>query len=229
MWLSVDPLAQKGDNMTMSPYSFVANNPIMQVDPDGRDNVIYMLYMPSAQGAMSKADAQKMVGNANTALANLGLNTRVQFVDMTTENNCSVFDPSQIDNTDAIAVLGFVSEVTNYISQNDQEFGKELRDEGWGGKNNPELSENSSRRGENHGGEWIALDATALEGTAEMFLSDKVETGMFLMLHGAGHNTGFNHRGDRYRGTGGSMMKDGQSIYEGINCDSGDIYESLYD
>ena len=33
MWLSVDPLARKYSNMT--PYNFVANNPISLIDPDG--------------------------------------------------------------------------------------------------------------------------------------------------------------------------------------------------
>ena len=34
VWLSVDPLAHKYPSL--SPYTFVANNPIMLVDPDGR-------------------------------------------------------------------------------------------------------------------------------------------------------------------------------------------------
>ncbi|MFT4733921.1 MAG: RHS repeat-associated protein [Sediminicola sp.] len=35
VWLSVDPLAHKYPSL--SPYVFVANNPVMLVDPDGRD------------------------------------------------------------------------------------------------------------------------------------------------------------------------------------------------
>jgi len=34
-WLSVDPLAHKYPSL--SPYNFVANNPLILVDPDGRD------------------------------------------------------------------------------------------------------------------------------------------------------------------------------------------------
>lgn len=34
-WLSIDPLASKYPNL--SPYNFVANSPIMFIDPDGRD------------------------------------------------------------------------------------------------------------------------------------------------------------------------------------------------
>ena len=35
MWLSVDPMAMTGKNMTMSPYQFTDNNPVMLVDPNG--------------------------------------------------------------------------------------------------------------------------------------------------------------------------------------------------
>jgi hypothetical protein len=37
-WLSVDPLASKYSSS--SPYNFVDNNPIMRVDPDGRDWIV---------------------------------------------------------------------------------------------------------------------------------------------------------------------------------------------
>ena len=33
MWLSVDPLAHE----TLEPYVFTGNNPVMMIDPDGRD------------------------------------------------------------------------------------------------------------------------------------------------------------------------------------------------
>jgi len=36
-WYSVDPLAAKGKNISVSPYVFVGDNPISRVDPDGRD------------------------------------------------------------------------------------------------------------------------------------------------------------------------------------------------
>ena len=34
-WMNIDPLAEKFNNLT--PYSYVANNPLIYVDPDGRD------------------------------------------------------------------------------------------------------------------------------------------------------------------------------------------------
>src|SRR5690625_3470092 len=38
MWLSVDPLAEKYPSI--SPFAYVANNPISAIDPDGREIVI---------------------------------------------------------------------------------------------------------------------------------------------------------------------------------------------
>ncbi len=38
IWLSVDPLADKFPSL--SPYNYCANNPVMLVDPDGRDIVV---------------------------------------------------------------------------------------------------------------------------------------------------------------------------------------------
>ena len=37
-WLSVDPLSDKYPSM--SPYAYCVNNPVILVDPDGRDGVI---------------------------------------------------------------------------------------------------------------------------------------------------------------------------------------------
>ena len=41
IWLSVDPLAEKYPSI--SPYVYVANNPMVYVDPDGRDIVPYFV------------------------------------------------------------------------------------------------------------------------------------------------------------------------------------------
>ena len=41
VWMSVDPKAMSGDNMTRSPYNFTDNNPVILIDPDGRDVVFF--------------------------------------------------------------------------------------------------------------------------------------------------------------------------------------------
>lgn len=37
-WLSVDPMAMEGHNVSMTPYHFSSNNPVMRVDPDGMND-----------------------------------------------------------------------------------------------------------------------------------------------------------------------------------------------
>lgn len=37
-WLSVDPKAMEGHNISMTPYHFSSNNPVMRVDPDGMND-----------------------------------------------------------------------------------------------------------------------------------------------------------------------------------------------
>lgn len=38
MWLSVDPMAMGGHNISMAPYHFSSNNPVMRIDPNGMND-----------------------------------------------------------------------------------------------------------------------------------------------------------------------------------------------
>jgi RHS repeat-associated protein len=42
IWLSVDPMSDKYPNLT--PYNYCANNPVILVDPDGRENIPALLW-----------------------------------------------------------------------------------------------------------------------------------------------------------------------------------------
>ncbi|MBM3917823.1 MAG: RHS repeat-associated core domain-containing protein [Sphingomonadales bacterium] len=60
VWLSVDPMAMSGSNMSRTSYSFTNNNPIMMVDPDGRNSSpIYDL-----NGEFLGTDGQGLKGKA---------------------------------------------------------------------------------------------------------------------------------------------------------------------
>jgi len=97
-WYSPDPLADKGKNISYSPYAFVFNNPINYTDPDGQDGirvideknktititaVYYVQTTPTSyadgkktreQKGYSTDDISKMQTNYNKYLNNLGMN-----------------------------------------------------------------------------------------------------------------------------------------------------------
>lgn len=56
-WLSVDPLAK--DYPGISPYAFVANNPINAIDPDGRKILFVNGYYNTGDGTMPAYIAKK--------------------------------------------------------------------------------------------------------------------------------------------------------------------------
>lgn len=59
-WLSVDPLAT--EYPAISPYAFVANNPINAVDPDGRKILFVNGYYNTGDGTMPQWMAKKVIG-----------------------------------------------------------------------------------------------------------------------------------------------------------------------
>lgn len=59
-WLSIDPLAK--DYPGISPYTYVANNPINSIDPDGRKILFVNGYYNTGDGSMPSYIAQNGIG-----------------------------------------------------------------------------------------------------------------------------------------------------------------------
>lgn len=180
MWLSVDPMADKYPGL--SPYNYCAWNPVELVDPDGRDNVIYLVDLQKQKNI----DVDKLINRANEVLESLGLNTRVRLAP-----DGKFFDPQFMDPTDPYAVLGDIGDVKEFISKYNPEYCDESFNEFTGFANSPEWAANEYF----DKADAIGLSSKGIVDCATNFFGEKdgVNMGAFLLLHAAGHNAGLNH------------------------------------
>ena len=208
IWKSPDPKAKPNE----SPYIAFRSNPLLFIDPDGKDNVIFLVELPSASIPLKeqKTSSQEIADQANANFANMGLKTRVIVVD------AKGFDISKIDKTDAVAVLGTKSEVTDYVTNDlhNKTFGDQLSNEWEGGGGNPEESANPMV---GTGDNIIAIDASGLQGFAgnlELGSDGKAnaKVGALALNHGAGHNAGMSHSDARYPNNSSVIMNGGNGL-----------------
>ena len=218
MWLSVDPLFEKYAGM--SPYNYCMGNPVKLVDPDGRENTIYLVNLQEED----KIGIQRYIDNVNDKFDKLGLNTR-----MTLAPDGQNFDPGRMDDTDSYAVLGSVDKVRSFISERCSEefFNSHFGD--WnGGKDNPERS--SAVYPPQHNGKFgyakktnvIGLDADAISKAYSTYGSkDAVSFATYLTLHAAGHNASIRHPDSKdgpseVKYSNGMIMISGNGAYDEI-------------
>ena len=201
-WFSPDPLTSK--YASWSSYVSFMNNPIIIIDPDGRDNVIYLVLLPSASTALTKQDITDIINMANANFESLGVKTKVY---LASDN----FDPntSPIDATDGIAVLGASIDVVKYIRQYDKAYADYLEERGFDHFSNTTYPENSygpDPKLNPNGKKTIAIDANDLLPTAgEVNTGDgnkitEIEMGALVINHGAAHTAGASHVGDNLPG-----------------------------
>jgi RHS repeat-associated protein len=192
-WLSLDPHQIKYPGF--SPYNYVSNSPICLVDPDGRDNIIYLVVLPETYAKLSPATVDKIIAQANSNFDRLRLETRVVMFQPAPLPK-QPFNPSNMDPTDAVAVLGDANNVANYIKNNiDAKFGdKLLEPKGWvervGTKDvtNPENSELGQEATADNPANVIAMDVGDLIDMGEKAGLTTVQIGGLTINHGAGHN-----------------------------------------
>ncbi|OQP38763.1 hypothetical protein A4H97_18775 [Niastella yeongjuensis] len=189
-WHGIDPLADKYPSL--SPYSYAFNNPMIFVDPDGRENIVYLV--TSDDKYKDKLDAIAKQATAN--FEKMGLKTVVRVFS-------GKFDAKaykQLDNTDAVAVLGGKNSVIETIKSFNPEYAKTL-DAGIFGSTspnniNPEESQNP--RTDPQGGPTdniIAIGAEATKVMADDIKAKFEEMAAFTINHGAGHLSNLNHAG----------------------------------
>jgi hypothetical protein len=181
-------------------YNYVQCNPLIWVDPNGTENIIYLI---GVQGSKKK-ELEGVAKAANQIFKDLGLETRVEIY----KGASSDFDVSKLDATDGVAVMGYKSSVSEFVknklsSISSDSFRKTLAsEENQKDDSKPEISENPGR--------LITLDAgKAAKSFATNTRSSKAYAIGYALAHGAGHNAGVNH-------PIGGIMTDGRTTVDRI-------------
>jgi len=213
-WGVNDPYADKFEIVT--PYNYAFNNPLLFVDPNGKENTIYIVLA----GGYSASEARKIIENANKILTGLKLKTQVQLFDAKKNGK---FDSKNLDKTDNWLVMGTdrraVAKEAKRLTNNSR-YEDQLDTWSTLGKGNPEIA--NPKAGE-HG---IVSDPSDVIKAAGSDYFDAAVT----ILHGAGHSTkkfsisdgklpgGHNHSG---------IMPDGNGqLYDYLNDKSGSLIVS---
>lgn len=105
-WLSRDSYERKHPDLT--PYNFAANNPVLFVDPDGNDNVIYLVVQNNDDCGLDNSSAHKVAAEANKMFMALGVESRVVVFN---ESSRGEFDMDRMDDNDSYAIVGSSKEI----------------------------------------------------------------------------------------------------------------------
>jgi hypothetical protein len=178
------------------------------VDPTGMENVIYIIDLQ--QGDNKAIDVEKLRENVNAIFKNRGLETRMEFLPEGVD--ADNFDPNKLDATDSYVVLGSNEQIENFAKNKDENLYNSIKSEGFtGGANNPEVSVNGGYM--NGLGKGIAIDAQGAKDFAKDKKMNPIYFSSLAVLHGAGHNAGFNH--STYDPYSSAQPRYGQNAY---NC-----------
>ena len=131
-WLSLDPLMVKYPEL--SPYHSFANNPMVFIDPNGKENVIYLVVLSSAftpeGGNLTWKDIEAYVAETNAAYKSMGLKTRMEIFSKYVSKDVDVnFDMTKMDKTDAVMAFGSSKNVCDWVSSKSKETKEDIEDD----------------------------------------------------------------------------------------------------
>lgn len=166
--MNVDPLAEKYPSS--NPYEYTFNNPMVFVDPDGLENIIYLIY--TNKNDEGREEIERIINQVNSIFEEYNIETRLLM--FSSEDR---FDRSLLDDTDSVVLVGEEESIKAYDRENNITGNWGANKEGYRGwktsdKNyNPEVT----RQGENR-----ATYVTSKEKGDRLIL---------FILHGLGHQS----------------------------------------
>jgi len=108
-WFNVDPLTEKYPSS--NPYEYAFNNPMVFVDPDGLENIIYLIYTDNDD--KGREEIEGIINQVNSIFEEYGLETRLQM--FSSEDK---FDRNLLDDTDSVFLIGEEESVKAYDREN---------------------------------------------------------------------------------------------------------------
>ena len=185
-FISIDPM--KSRNSHESNYTYAANNPILFIDLEGGDNIVYLFMV---KGGSLNPDAEKCtIGKvlnpqdiatyANKMFETMNMSTRVEVF----EGTYAEFLAMQIDPTDVQAFVGHGEDLNKHLES--IEFGHYFHNH-TGVEESIDVSGGQTTAVQTHkmGKFKSSLSAESLE-----------EVAAFGIVHGVAHCTGCSHVGE---------------------------------
>jgi RHS repeat-associated protein len=186
-WQSIDHLA--GKYPTLSPYMYAFNNPMLFVDPDGRENIVYLY---AADQSVSNKQLKAIANQATANFATLGLKTQVKVF----KGKFDAKAYGKLDKTDAVAVIGNPDAVQKSVESFNKSFSLKNfgTNDAW--TTESERSQNPRGSESQNDGNIIAIATGATKTAAGRAKATFEEMAAYVLNHGAGHNANMNHAGD---------------------------------
>ncbi len=212
-WHVLDPLCEKYQSIT--PYSYAFNAPIIFVDPDGRENTIYLY---AVDNSISIAELRKIRNAANRNFKKNDLETRVHIL----KGKLDKAKYKSLATTDGVAVVGKKDNVIKAVKSFNSEFAAKLQNSTFGTFTNPESTQDPSYK-KDGGNNITAIETNVVrETTSKDYKSSMEETMAFIINHAAGHMADMKDDGPRITTDANgkyvyeNIMASGQTLYNGI-------------